>query len=228
MKVRKIKQRKERKPSEYKLALRDVDWEKVAKIFEPEKESIINSLKKEIDRYPYSREILYLLAAGVFLGGTIIFPCFPAAVAPLLGEWDKYHRGRLSQTIKRFKKQKLVEIEEENGQQIVKITEKGRTRALKYKLDEMKIKKPNVWDKKWRIVIFDIFEKKKWFREIFRARLKQLGLFRLQDSVFVFPYPCFEEIEFLRQIYGVPLEVRYVIAEKIEDEGDLKSQFNLS
>lgn len=222
-----LKKKRKLMPIEEKLALKDVNWEKVAKIFEPEKKTILELLKREVDRYPYTREVLYLLAAGALLGGTILFPCLPKIVAPLLGEWNGYQRGRLNQTLKRLKRQKLVEIEEKDGEQIVKITQKGKVRALKYKLEEMKIKKPKAWDKKWRLVIFDISEKKKWFREIFRERLKILGLLRLQESVYVYPHPCFDEIEFLRQIYDVPFEVKYVVAEKIEEEEDLKRHFNL-
>lgn len=221
-----IKRKRRIIPLESKLALKDVDWEKVAKIFEPEKKTILDALRKEINRYPRSREVLYLLGAGVLLGGTILFPGLPQIVAPLVGGWEGYRRGRLSQTVKRFKKQKLVKIEEENGEQIVRITKNGIVRALKYKLEEMKIKKPKIWDKKWRLIIFDIPEKKKWFREIFRERLKILGLYRLQESVYVYPYPCFNEIEFLRQIYRVPFEVKYVVAERIEEQEDLSKHFD--
>jgi len=222
-----IKKKRKVVPLDEKLSFKDVNWEKVAKIFEPEKEAILHTLRKETDRYPRSCEVLYLLGAGVLLGGTILFPGLPQVVAPLVGGWEGYRRGRLSQTIKRFKDQKLVTIEEKNGEQIVIITKNGIVRALKYKLEEMKIRKTKIWDKKWRLIIFDIPEKKKWFREIFRERLKILGLYRLQESVYVYPYPCFDEIEFLRQIYRVPFDVKYVVAEKIEEQADLRTFFDL-
>src|SRR3989344_3239456 len=49
------------------------------------------------------------------------------------------------------------------------------------------------WDKKWRIVIFDIPQKFNKERNRFRYKLKNTGFYMLQKSVFVFPYPCEEE-----------------------------------
>ena len=77
-------------------------------------------------------------------------------------------------------------------------------------------------------LVKDFPEKYKGFREIFRMRIKQLGLCLLQESVYVSPYPCFDEIEFLRQLYKIPFQVRYIVASKIEDDGELRTQFGLS
>lgn len=50
------------------------------------------------------------------------------------------------------------------------------------------------WDRKWRIVIFDIPQELHKERVRLRAKLKMLGFYMLQKSVFVFPYPCEEEL----------------------------------
>ena len=50
------------------------------------------------------------------------------------------------------------------------------------------------WDKKWRIVIFDIPQELHKNRNYFRNKLKYLGFYMLQKSVFVIPYPCEEEL----------------------------------
>jgi DNA-binding transcriptional regulator PaaX len=50
------------------------------------------------------------------------------------------------------------------------------------------------WDKKWRIIIFDIPQEKHIARIRFRNKLKSLGCVMLQKSVFIFPYPCHEEV----------------------------------
>ena len=50
------------------------------------------------------------------------------------------------------------------------------------------------WDKKWRVVIFDIPQELHDKRNIFRARLKSLGFYMVQKSIFAFPYPCEEEL----------------------------------
>lgn len=54
-----------------------------------------------------------------------------------------------------------------------------------------------------------------------------MGFYMLQKSVWVHPYPCFDEIEFLRQVYNVGINVTYILAEKIENAEDLKDHFKL-
>jgi len=149
------------------------------------------------------------------------------ALAPLMIDSNKFTRWKLNHTVKRLKRQNLVKIVYEDGLPVVKITEQGRLRALRYKLEEMEVKKPKVWDRKWRLVIFDIPEKHKRMREIFRNHLKIMGFYMLQKSVWVHPYPCSQEIEFLRQIYNVGINVTYIVAEKIESSDNLKSYFRL-
>lgn len=213
-------------PYQRKLNLKEANWEKIVKIFEPEKETIYQKIKNKVDRYPYVKEILYLLAGGAVLAGFFVAP----GLAGLAAEYKKlkiYERRRLKETIKRLKKQKLVEIVEKDGEKVVRITKEGKVRALRYKLEEMKIKKPKKWDGKWRVIVFDIFEKRRGSRDIFRRYLKQLGLKRIQQSVYVYPYPCFDEIEFLRQIFYVGRGVRYVVANTIEEDGDLRIYFKL-
>lgn len=140
----------------------------------------------------------------------------------------RYSGWRTRQLLDRFEKQKYVSVSEHaDGKITVSITEKGMTRALTYELETLSMIKPKRWDKKWRIVIFDIPEKHKGIRDIFRMRLRQLGLFQLQESVYVSPYPCFDEVEFLRELYGVAFTARYLLAEKIEDDESLKQHFTL-
>ena len=50
------------------------------------------------------------------------------------------------------------------------------------------------WDHKWRVVIFDIPQEISSARKKFRHRLVTMGFYPIQKSVFVFPYPCEEEV----------------------------------
>ena len=39
---------------------------------------------------------------------------------------------------------------------------KGERRAQRYKLEKLKIERQKKWDGKWRVVMFDIPEEKRW------------------------------------------------------------------
>ena len=211
-----------------KLELSKVNWEKLEKIFATDMNLIRKVLVKDEERNPHVGEILKLLAGGSIIALSLVFPTLPMALAPLILKNKSYNQALFNQTIKRLEKQKLVEIFTEGEHTLVRITQEGKVRALRYKLSEIQVKKPKVWDKKWRIVIFDIPEKYKRVREIFRDHLKNMGFYMLQRSVWVHPYPCFNEIEFLRQIYKVEIDVTYILAQKIENSENLIDHFQLS
>lgn len=207
--------------------IRDTDWDKAYKIFHDDKKEILHALRRGIEHYPYVKEILIILAAGTLISAALLMPGLPKVLAPFIWQGKGYRKRRLAQVLKRFQKRKLIEFVETKDGPVVKITQDGLTKALKYKLGEMEIKRPSYWDRKWRIVVFDIPDSKKRIRDEFRERLKQLGFFRLQESVFVHAFPCFKEVEFLRQIYGIDISVTYILAQKIEGQDDLKEYFRL-
>ena len=210
------------------LKLDKIDWSKVEKIFYQDKQKYLYKYNKKQSISPGTKELIKILAGGAVIGLSMVFPALPMAVAPFIFPKDRYDNRYFNQSLNRLKKQKLVEIvTDENGNQLVKISQEGRIRALRYRLEEIRVKKPKKWDKKWRVVIFDIPEKYKRMREIFRKHLQIMGFYMLQKSVWVHPYQCFNEIEFLRQIYKVGIDVTYMVAEKIENPTDLKEQFKL-
>lgn len=227
MESKKRKSRRTNTKFSVKLQLENIEWDKIEKIFFADRKLIQLKLEREEKRIARIKEILTLLAGGAVLGLSLVIPAAPMALAPFIIDRKKYDQSTFNRAIDRLEKQKLVEIVYNGDQTLVKITHEGRVRALRYKLSEVQVKRPKAWDKKWRIVIFDIPEKYKRTREIFRNHLKTMGFYMLQDSVWVHPYPCFDEMEFLRQIYKVSVDVTYIVAEKIEGVEDLKSQFHL-
>lgn len=208
-------------------SIEKIDWEKAQKIFDSDREEILNRLTREINRYPYAKEILLLLAGGILVSAALFMPGVHHVFSSSIWQGKGYKKYRLKETLKRLHRQKIVEVLETRDGHVVKITKNGLTRALQYKLDEMRIKRRKSWDNKWRIVIFDIEEKKKKLRDEFRKRLKQLGFYSLQESVYVHAFPCFDEVEFLRQIYEVPINVTYILGEKIESQENLEKFFQV-
>jgi CRISPR-associated endonuclease Cas2 len=93
----------------------------------------------------------------------------------------------------------------------------------------LEIKKPRKWDQKWRILIFDIQDKHKVKREALRGKLKELGLYRLQKSVWVCPYDFFQEMDFLREFFGLKYrEMRIITASEIENDEEIKAFFEIN
>jgi len=122
-----------------------------------------------------------------------------------------------------------IKIEKKGKQIYISLTEKGKARAGWLQINDLKIKKPKKWDKKWRIVIFDISQLKKIYREAFRGKLKELGFYPLQKSVWVHPFDCEAEIELLREFFGFSEEeLRLIVAENIGNAKEFKKFFRFN
>lgn len=201
-----------------------VDWEKVKKIFAPERESYFSSVRKGLDRYPLAKDTLLILAGVGVVGLALLVPGLVGVVGR---DVRRQQRDSFNRRLRRFQKQKLVEIKEDASGTTVEITQEGIKRALRYKLETMAVKKQKGWDRMWRIVVFDVSEKKRKQRDVFRHYLQGLGFYMLNRSVFVHPYPCFDEVEFLRQVSGVGREVTYIVAKSVETSVGLEEHFGL-
>jgi len=126
-----------------------------------------------------------------------------------------------------LRKNEYVSTKETNGVTTISISKKGKQKLLKYDLDSLEIKKPKFWDKKWRLVFFDIPEKHKSARNILSAKLKELGFKSIQKSVYIHPYPCLDEIEFIRTSYRIRNYVFLATLEEMEGEKRLRKLFKL-
>ncbi len=167
--------------------------------------------------------LLWLLSAGGLVVLSILAPKLPYR---LIKSYLR-QRSRLKERLNYFEKKGWIKIEEKGDNFIVKLVEAGKLKAYQYQLDDLKITKPANWDGKWRIVIFDIPDKKKLARDVLRRKLKELGFFRLQKSVFVYPYPCRKEIEVIKSAYEIWPYINLIEANKIDQEDELKGKFDL-
>lgn len=109
----------------------------------------------------------------------------------------------------------------------LEITEKGSLTLELLSGGKVKLKKPRKWDKKWRILIFDIDEKRRPKRDKLRRSLISVGFMRLQDSVWIYPYDCEDFVALLKKDFKLGKELLYLIVEEIEGDSFLRQWFDL-
>lgn len=113
----------------------------------------------------------------------------------------------------------------EGGQ--YQLTTDGEKLLRHWEFANYKLKIPSRWDRKWRVLIFDIPEKKKVIRNQLTLMLRQAGFERLQDSVWVYPYDCEDIIGLLKTDFGIGRNLLYLIVDEIENDKHLRQQFKL-
>lgn len=108
----------------------------------------------------------------------------------------------------------------------VSLTDKGVRELARY-IQEQETMKPQQWDGKWRMVIFDIKETKKAKRDRIRRNLVRFGFEKLQNSIWVYPYECEDVITFLKADCKIDKEMLYIVSEKIPNDGWIRKKFGL-
>ncbi|MFZ5365774.1 MAG: hypothetical protein ACOZBZ_00590 [Patescibacteria group bacterium] len=200
---------------------------------------LAKTLSRQIDfeifkkRCAPAADILKLVGLGAFLAASIAIPNLPIALKPFLVKdnerdaWKRFNIPYLKRTIKRLEKQKLVEIEEEKGMQVIILSERGKKRILKYSLEEIEIKKPKLWDGFWRLVSYDIPDGLKFQRRFFHHYLLSWGFYPLHESSLLHAYPCEKEVEFLREYLGIGEYVRIFRVSRIENDKPFREFFGI-
>lgn len=217
-----------------------INWSQISKVDQAGLKQIADLLYQKFRRerrektYAQIKEILTLLLKGGYLLSCFVAPGMLRIAPDVLKEeqpeweeWKKFNKTYLTRSLKRLEKQKLITIRKDEEKAIIRITKLGEQKVLKYALDNFEIKKPKIWDGKWRLIIYDIPRKKEYFQSLFRKTIKKLGLYKLQHSVYLTPYPCEKEIKFLKAYFGLKNEVIYMVIEKLENDEAYRKHFNL-
>ena len=191
-----------------------------------------NNTEKKIKINISSKEILEFLALGGVLMAAIVAPNAVKSFRFLLKDkdympWKKFNRHRIRQFVGQLQKQGMIKRHIKGDQGHYILTEKGKHFAMKYNIDKLQLVKQKKWDNKWRIVIFDIPERKKIARDALRSKFLKIGMRQLQKSVFIYPFECKNEIDFVSDFFCVGEDILYMEANVHDVNKSLKRIFDL-
>lgn len=177
---------------------------------------------------PNQQKVLLLLFSGIGLSLARTPKQYFRVVKETSKEWKKINRRMLEKAIFSLYRSKLIhERENPDGSLTMVLTDNGKKKVVTFNIDNMEIKKPKIWDKKWQLVVFDIPEKHKKAREALRETLKRLGFYEYQKSVLIHPYPCQNEVNFIIEYFNVRPHVRIITATELDNEIHLRKIFSL-
>ena len=127
-------------------------------------------------------------------------------------------------TVSYIKKKGLAQSFSRNGQKFLKLTSKGQLELL---LQKSTLARQKIWDKKWRLFIFDIPEDSRDKRDSLRKLLKGFNFVKLQASVFISPYALNREGVNYLKASGLMDYIRILRVDKMDDNKQLLKKFNL-
>ena len=176
------------------------------------------------------RDLRNAALAVIGLAGTLAI----AAVAPnmfqLLGKTGVLTRlkYRSKGVLARLKYRGEIEFVERDGKKYVQLTDKGE-KILDLQRQKLNLtnKKPKKWDRRYRLVMFDIPEKRRRIRKLLRLEMQEIGFLRVQDSVWIYPFDCEEFVALLKADMRIGKDILYAVVEEIENDKWIRKHFNL-
>src|SRR3989344_7773949 len=105
-------------------------------------------------------------------------------------------KASLAKALQRLRQGGFIELIEDK-ELILRLTDRGREKAILAKLQSS----GEEWDGKWRIVIFDIPEKRRSARDLLRYNLKSWDFTQWQKSVWVSKKNCTKPLrDYIRKL----------------------------
>jgi len=171
--------------------------------------------------------IFLLISGGVIAAMSIT----PALLAPAILfaniKTDKAAKKKFGDTFYYLKRNGLIKA----SNKTISLTKKGVDAAIRHYVNsEMeKERQGRKWDKKWRIVIFDIPHDQRVKRNALRSFIKRLGMHQLQKSVWIYPFDCCHELQLIKDFFNLKDDtVRLIVSENIGDDKKLKKAFGIN
>ena len=186
----------------------------------------IMSLERKVKKANIQKVILESVKLAGLIGVAAVAP----NVLSTMKRMGFITHSRQIESIKRSRDNLIKKglLEDKNDQ--LKITQAGKRYLCKCLSlgDNKELNKNKKWDGKWRVLIFDIPENRRFDRDNIRHALVSIGFMKLQDSVWVYPYNCEDLVSLLKADTETGEEVLYMIVEALENDEPIKKYFNLN
>ena len=137
---------------------------------------------------------------------------------------NKIDRKKYRDSIRGMRERGTLRIIKKKDKEYIVLTKAGVLQVL---LHKAKVVIQKNWDRKWRVIIFDIPEEFHLLRDSFRRLLRQNNFIKLQNSVFISPYSLSREaLQYLKQT-GLMEFIRIMKVEEMDSDIDLRKKFNV-
>lgn len=187
-------------------------------------------MTKGISGRTLAQAVLLAVIGGAVVAAALMAPNALQAFRPFIRSRRRPNeeRERIRVALRRLKERRLVRVDWKGEEAFLRVTERGKQYVKRLEFDTLALEKPERWDGRWRLVAFDIPERFAAARRALRGKLTALGFLRMQKSLFVYPYPCRDETDFIADFFHVRPYVQYLEASGLDHrEGAIRLHFRL-
>ncbi len=177
-------------------------------------------------------QIQTALMTALLVGGMMAIGAAPRIdLLKLIGQKKRNpyrFKHQINDALRRLALKGFVVFEAKGVRRFARLTPSGK-RHLEYEQQKalLNLEHKKRWDKRWRVIIFDIPEYRRNTRDQLRVTMQNSGFYRLQNSVWLYPYDCEDFVTLLKADLHVGSAVLYMVVEKIENDQKIKDFFTL-
>jgi len=178
---------------------------------------------------------LAIVAAAGVIAISAAAPNLFSAINSFLPKGKKYrgldHRQKTKKVAETFyylKRSGLVRFEQSKGEWLLSLTALGRKRLPGLQRGSLRVPKAKKWDGCWWLSAADIPTKNyRQGADLLRKKLKEMGFYPLQRTLWLYPFDPRKEIEFVAQTFGIGqfVTVMKIAALDIQDKDVLERHF---
>ncbi len=190
----------------------------------------MGKLEEASQKRKRKQDIQHAVLATIAVTGFIAFAVVVGNALQLLNylPHNKYNlRYRAKSAVGRLVAKGYVVWIEKDGKKFLRITPRGH-QTFAFEQAKISLQHPKKkWDGRWRMVVFDVPERRRAVRGRLCIAMREVGFVRLQDSVWVYPYDCEDFVALLKAELKIGKDVLYAIADTIEHDKNLRQHFSL-
>lgn len=175
-----------------------------------------------------------LLVVGVGAAALTVAPTLLVALGGIgfaIKAGDKVRYKKLRSSLQYLRRKGYIEIGKQKGSARFRLTKNGENHIRTYLNRRAALtppERPKAWDKKWRIILFDIPAGQRSKRNAFRSLIRRLGAIMLQKSVWIYPFDCSEQVNLMKKVFSFSSEeLRLVVADSIGEDVTFRKHFSI-
>jgi len=174
------------------------------------------------------RDLQKLILETITISGALSIALVAPNVIGVMKKYDLLPFKRQEESINRARNRLIKKglLTRKNG--FLRMTPSGIKVFEKMQIYGHGLPKPKRWDRRWRVLIFDIPDYRKGLRAKVRRSLHAVGFVLLQKSVWIYPYDCEDFIAMLKADFKIGKDMRYLIADTIEYDAPYRERFGLA
>lgn len=177
-------------------------------------------LKRKLKIGENEKEVIRMIGLGTLTIAAIFLPGMSVVLKAFLKDQGK---SGLKKLLDKLIEKKIIVL----GGEEVNLTVRGLQIYREIQVRDIQIPKPAKWDGVWHLVSYDIPKKLNKARDNFRLTLKNWDFYQIQDSLWVFPYECREEVAVLAEYLGVAEYVIMMNTDVLPNEEEVENYYEL-